>query len=192
MKKNKYLILTILWMIFIFVMSQTPGNDSSKQSNFIVDIIIHILPITRDTLSFIVRKCAHMTEYAILAFLLYKTFIHKQNPLIKSFIFTFLYACSDEFHQLFIAGRAGQFKDVCIDSTGALIMLLIIYFINKRKIYECHFIVNEIILNEKKQQFEFQLIEDERLWKYNNIIEARGNIVGKYYVPSNKKIVIDY
>lgn len=133
MKKNKYLILTILWMIFIFVMSQTPGNDSSKQSNFIVDIIIHILPITRDTLSFIVRKCAHMTEYAILAFLLYKTFIHKQNPLIKSVIFTFLYACSDEFHQLFIAGRAGQFKDVCIDSTGALIMLLIIYFINKRK-----------------------------------------------------------
>ena len=147
MKKNKYLILTILWMIFIFVMSQTPGNDSSKQSNFIVDIIIHILPITRDTLSFIVRKCAHtieavqfpirkaahMTEYAILAFLLYKTFIHKQNPLIKSFIFTALYACSDEFHQLFISGRAGQIRDVCIDSTGALIMLLIIYFILKRK-----------------------------------------------------------
>ncbi len=46
MKKNKYLILTIIWMLFIFVMSQTPGNDSSKQSNFIVDIIIHILPIT--------------------------------------------------------------------------------------------------------------------------------------------------
>ena len=112
MKKNKYLILTILWMIFIFVMSQTPGNDSSKQSNFIVDIIIHILPITRDTLSFIVRKCAHM---------------------IKSFIFTALYACSDEFHQLFISGRAGQIRDVCIDSTGALIMLLIIYFILKRK-----------------------------------------------------------
>ena len=91
MKKNKYLILTILWMIFIFVMSQTPGNDSSKQSNFIVDIIIHILPITRDTLSFIVRKCAHMTEYAILAFLIYKTIVHIEKSLVKSFIFTFLY-----------------------------------------------------------------------------------------------------
>ena len=89
MKKNKYLILTILWMIFIFVMSQTPGNDSSKQSNFIVDIIIHILPITRDTLSFIVRKCAHMTEYAILAFLIYKTIVHIEKSLVKSFIFTF-------------------------------------------------------------------------------------------------------
>lgn len=115
------------------MMSQTPGNDSSKQSNFIVNIIIQVLPITRDILSFIVRKCAHMTEYAILAFLIYKTIVHIENSLIKSFIFTFLYACSDEFHQLFIAGRAGQFKDVCIDSTGALIMLLIIYFINKRK-----------------------------------------------------------
>ena len=133
MKKNKYLILTILWMIFIFVMSQTPGNDSSKQSNFIVDIIIHILPITRDTLSFIVRKCAHMTEYAILAFLIYKTIVHIGKSLVKSFIFTFLYACTDEFHQLFIAGRAGQFRDVCIDYTGALIMILIIYIINKRK-----------------------------------------------------------
>lgn len=133
MKKNKYLILTILWMIFIFVMSHTPGNDSSKQSNFIVNIIVQILPITRNTLSFIVRKCAHMTEYAILAFLIYKTIVHIENSLIKSFIFTFLYACTDEFHQLFIAGRAGQIRDVCIDSTGALIMLLIIYFILKRK-----------------------------------------------------------
>ncbi|WP_370760837.1 VanZ family protein [Faecalibacillus intestinalis] len=133
MKKNKYLILTILWMIFIFVMSHTPGNDSSKQSNFIVNIIVQILPITRNTLSFIVRKCAHMTEYAILAFLIYKTIVHIEKPLIKSLIFTFLYACTDEFHQLFIAGRAGQIRDVCIDSTGALIMLLIIYFILKRK-----------------------------------------------------------
>lgn len=74
-----------------------------------------------------------MTEYAILAFLLYKTFVHKQNPLIKSFLSTILYACSDEFHQLFIPGRAGQIRDVCIDSTGALIMILIIYFIFKRK-----------------------------------------------------------
>ena len=129
MKKNKYLILTILWMLFIFVMSQTPGNDSSKQSNFIVDIIIHILPITRDTLSFIVRKCAHMTEYAILTFLLYKTFVHKQNPLIKSFLFTVLYACSDEFHQLFVDGRSCEIRDWAIDTVGALVGALAFYII---------------------------------------------------------------
>ena len=30
----------------------------------------------------------------------------------------FLYACTDEFHQLFMDGRAGQFKDVLIDTAG--------------------------------------------------------------------------
>lgn len=61
------------------------------------------------------------------------------------------------------------------------------YFINKRKIYECHFIVNEIILNEEKQQFEFQLIEDERLWKYNNIIEAEAILLESITYPQIKK-----
>ena len=34
---------------------------------------------------------------------------------------SFLYACSDEFHQFFIAGRSAQFTDVMIDTCGALI-----------------------------------------------------------------------
>ena len=135
MKKNKYLILTILWMIFIFVMSQTPGNDSSKQSNFIVDIIIHILPITRDTLSFIVRKCAHMTEYAILGWLAFAfsgTFEMRQKVhYIAALGFAFCYASTDEFHQLFIPGRSGQFTDVCIDTAGAAIGLLLLAILLK-------------------------------------------------------------
>ena len=50
-----------------------------------------------------------------------------------SLLFCFLYACSDEFHQLFIPGRSGQFIDILIDTSGALIMLLIIYLWQKRK-----------------------------------------------------------
>lgn len=115
-------------MFFIFMMSHTPGNTSSKQSNIIVELIIQILPIARDTLSFIVRKCAHMSEYAILLLLIYKSY----PKLSIAFITTFIYACSDEFHQLFIPGRAGLFQDVIIDCTGALIMLLIIYIKNKK------------------------------------------------------------
>lgn len=126
--KKKYIILTIIWMFFIFMMSHTPGNTSSKQSNFIVEFIIQILPIARDTLSFIVRKCAHMSEYAILLLLVYKSY----QSLSIAFITSFIYACSDEFHQLFIPGRAGLFQDVLIDCTGALIMLLIIYLKNKK------------------------------------------------------------
>ena len=120
MKKLKYFIPAILWMIFIFIMSQTNGNDSSNQSNFFVEII---------------RKTAHMSEYALLLFFIYygfkKTITH-QYTLLLSLLITFLYACSDEFHQLFIPGRSGQFVDVLIDTAGGVFMLLIIYLWQKK------------------------------------------------------------
>ena len=134
MKKIKYYIPAIIWMIFIFMMSNANGNDSSAQSNVLVDLVINLVHINKETLSFLIRKASHMSEYAILLALLYyalsKTFTYKYN-LLLSFIFAFLYACSDEFHQLFIPGRSGQFRDVLIDSSGALIMLLIIICIKK-------------------------------------------------------------
>ena len=49
-------------------------------------------------------------------------------------VFCFIYACTDEFHQLFIAGRSGEFMDVMIDTmgvlNGALLALLIIKIIS--------------------------------------------------------------
>lgn len=115
-------------MLFIFLMSQTNGNDSSSQSNFIVDIIIKIINIDHDTLSLIVRKCAHFTEYTILAFLIYyglaKNQVNNKSILLYTVLITFAYACSDEFHQLFINGRSGQFKDVLIDTSGVIFICL--------------------------------------------------------------------
>ena len=40
-------------------------------------------------------------------------------------------ACTDEFHQYFVPGRSAEFKDVCIDTAGALAGLMILYFILK-------------------------------------------------------------
>ena len=136
MKKLKYFIPAIIWMIFIFIMSHTNGNESSNQSNFIVKIVLEFININHETLSFMIRKIAHMSEYAILLLFiyygLYKTITYKYQLLI-SLLITFIYACSDEFHQLFIPGRSGQFIDILIDTSGALIMLLIIYLWQKRK-----------------------------------------------------------
>lgn len=128
MKKIRYFIPMFIWMLFIFLMSQTNGNDSSSQSNFIVDIIIKIINIDHDTLSLIVRKCAHFTEYTILAFLIYyglaKNQVNNKSILLYTVLITFAYACSDEFHQLFINGRSGQFKDVLIDTSGIIFICL--------------------------------------------------------------------
>ena len=142
MKKIRYFIPAIIWMIFIFIMSHTNGNDSSNQSNFIAQIILRFINVDLNILTFIIRKIAHMSEYAILFLLIYYG-LHKaikyQYKLLISLIISILYACSDEFHQIFISGRSGQFKDVIIDTTGMIIMLSIIYLWQKEKKSNHHY-----------------------------------------------------
>ena len=118
-------------------MSNTNGNGSSSQSNFFANIILQFINIDKETLTFLIRKLAHMSEYAILALFTYYALIkiafNKRIIFQITFLISFLYACSDEFHQLFISGRSGQFTDVLIDSTGCIIMLLFLYLWQKKK-----------------------------------------------------------
>lgn len=128
----------MLLMIGIFIFSHMPGDESSKQSGLIISLLEYLgLSVTKENLyliTFIVRKSAHMTEYFILtmACIRYYTSIHRKYIASASFITSFLYACSDEFHQTFITGRAGQFKDVLVDSIG--ITLAVISFVVWKKI----------------------------------------------------------
>lgn len=87
-----------------------------------------------------VRKAAHMLEFAFLGstILIHIFFVWKEKAKVFSFIagiealfISFLYACSDEFHQLFVPERGAQFKDVLIDSTGAFIGILFFFLIIK-------------------------------------------------------------
>ena len=55
---------------------------------------------------------------------------------ILSFLFSIIYASSDEFHQTFVPGRDGNIVDVLIDSSGALVGILvssIVYFLIMKK-----------------------------------------------------------
>ena len=69
------------------------------------------------TWDLILRKCAHVTEYALLAFLLARA-VGREAPALALGI---LYAASDEFHQSFVAGRHASPIDVAIDTVGLLI-----------------------------------------------------------------------
>jgi VanZ family protein len=80
---------------------------------------------------FILRKLAHITEYGILIFLAWRALSDggeekKKRYLIVAFIFSVLYAASDEYHQLFVHGRVGSSVDVMIDSMGILISAVLI------------------------------------------------------------------
>lgn len=133
MKKIKYFIPSIILMIIIFSFSNQTGSESSGLSQHIVLWIQTHLHITMS--EFIIRKGAHMSEYALLCLTFIYAFSHYQftikQILFYSILCSFAYACTDEMHQLFIGGRAGQFTDVLIDSSGACLMSFVYYLINR-------------------------------------------------------------
>jgi VanZ family protein len=74
---------------------------------------------------FLLRKIAHIAEYFVLAFLLYRAFKGSFNmDFLRLFmypaLFAFLYAVSDEIHQYFVLGRNCSLQDVLVDSAGII------------------------------------------------------------------------
>ena len=65
----------------------------------------------------ILRKGAHITEYAILALLLVRA-VGREAPALALGV---LYAASDELHQSFVRGRHASPVDVAIDAVGLLV-----------------------------------------------------------------------
>lgn len=132
-------LLVILWMALIFLFSHQPATKSSELSSGITEQIINIIIVVAPNssnktsqidISYIVRKGAHFTIYLVLGILVSNSIIKsnvefKRNYLLLALLICFLYAISDELHQLFIPGRSGEVKDVLIDSTGALVGILL-------------------------------------------------------------------
>lgn len=79
------------------------------------------------------RKCMHASVYFVLSILIFnclKTFkISGGKTVIIPIGIAFLYACTDEFHQLFVDGRTSQFTDVLIDTFGAILGVALINII---------------------------------------------------------------
>lgn len=82
---------------------------------------------------FFLRKIAHITEYFILTFLLYRAFsgsfkLNRIRIFMYPAVFSFLYAASDEIHQYFVWGRNCSLVDLLIDSLGIVCFLVLIKF----------------------------------------------------------------
>lgn len=139
-------ILALAWMCVIFAFSaQTKEESSAVSGGFsyrVANTTRMFLHLNLDeeqvremanAIERFVRKGAHMTEYAILAILLYvwmgRWQISRLRMACIAAVLAVLYACSDEFHQLFVVGRAGKAGDVLIDSAGAVLGLALFLFI---------------------------------------------------------------
>jgi VanZ family protein len=75
----------------------------------------------------ILRKGAHVTEYAILGLLLMRAIGREAS----AFLLGIAYAITDEVHQHFVSGRHSSPLDVAIDSAGVLIGVLV--FVRARR-----------------------------------------------------------
>ena len=124
----------ILWMLVILYLSSQSADQSNQLSMGVtvriyeaVNILLPELEV--DAFNHMVRKYAHFFAYMILGILsvnaLYLNGIKDRKAILYSFIISFLYAISDEIHQIFVPGRAGQVMDVLIDSSGGIIGIAI-------------------------------------------------------------------
>lgn len=147
-KITRYIFFTlmILTCIIIFIFSSQNGEESTEVSDGFISKIIEIFTLTQnqteeqkqetiENLQFIVRKTAHFSIFTILG-MTSMGFINTYNISCKkkigiSFFIGFLYAISDEFHQLFSSGRTAKVMDVGIDSAGVIFGILIVYIIIK-------------------------------------------------------------
>ncbi|MGH3992561.1 MAG: VanZ family protein [Pseudonocardiaceae bacterium] len=96
----------IAMMALIFALSAMPAGDEDH-----------------GILYLIVRKLAHVSEYALLLALWWRALATKlsdRRALAFAFGVTILYAITDEFHQTFVDGRSGRPLDIGIDAVGAL------------------------------------------------------------------------
>ena len=133
---NKYLkwAMVLTWIIIIFVFSSQPAVISDEKSKFVIKIFeilgLNLNSIWGNLADYIERKISHFLEYLILFTLLFNAIYDKINlkkAIFISLLTVFLYACSDEVHQLFVPGRAGRFTDVMIDTSGGAMGALIQY-----------------------------------------------------------------
>ena len=145
-------LLTAAVMVMIFAFSTEDAEHSDRTSGLISRRVLSIIhpeyeqleesrqKLLYDDMQHIVRKCAHFTEYMVLGMMLrlcleswFGRKVRKSRSLtIASFCGGTIYACTDEFHQLLIEGRSGQWSDVLVDGSGVLLGVLIAALLIRR------------------------------------------------------------
>ena len=133
MKKHIYLSLTILCVAFIYSNSLMATHISSTQSTVVLNLIQDAAELVGVSPKMItehmVRKIAHFCEFALFGLLLSAT-IQLWYGNIKAHLYMILFLglfipISDEFLQLFIAGRTGLVQDVLLDFCGFLVGVVV-------------------------------------------------------------------
>ena len=101
------------WMFFIFYLSSLSEFSTGFVGTF--DVFL--------------KKSWHVFAFFTLTALVYRAFrsyrFSKSDSCILGVFFSFVYAISDEIHQLFVSGRHGRVTDVLIDLIGIALFIVL-------------------------------------------------------------------
>lgn len=130
-------VAALIMVCIIWGNSLVPGTGSGNLSLIVMEAVRGFLgalglPFEWVT-NFVVRKCAHFTEYMILGIIVTHAFDiegrHKPLALLSTVVFLVLVSSIDETIQLFVPGRSGMVRDVLIDCSGAATGVVLRYLI---------------------------------------------------------------
>lgn len=135
-------LLVLMWMAVIFLLSAQDGTSSGDLSHAFTDWLLSFLRAMLPNSifesidwHFLMRKSAHFLAYFILSLLIFNatqlSSFSKKNAILFTLIISILYAISDEIHQMFVPGRGPAVKDVLIDSSGAILGIVIYLLLSK-------------------------------------------------------------
>ena len=139
----KFWLLPLAWMALIF----TGSSDarSYQHSSMFVEPILRWLfprlsPAHVGEIHHLIRKCGHLTEYAVLAIFLWRALRQPVKNETRpwnwpearlTLLLVMLYAATDEFHQSFVPGRTSLASDVLIDTVGGAAGLLALWIFGR-------------------------------------------------------------
>ncbi len=134
-------ILIIATMVLIFLFSSENGSKSTNTSKGTVRAVVAKFEKDETKVEKKVeaiepasRKVANFTVYTFLgiwtmSFCSTFSNLSFKKKIVIVVIFGFLYACSDELHQLFVSKRSASLRDVFLDTLGATNGALIVEII---------------------------------------------------------------
>jgi VanZ family protein len=131
-----------LWIGVIFFLSSGSGSMAAT-SKIIRPVLEFLFPTTSEEslqlMHFYIRKCAHFTEYAVLALWATRAFRRSSAELLRRrfYIFAFVVgavvALLDELNQGFISSRTSSIWDVLLDISGGVSALIVYYLTPSRR-----------------------------------------------------------
>lgn len=131
----------LVWIGVIFFFSSTQGS-MNQTSRFIRPLLEFLFPAAPEvTLQFyheIIRKLAHLTEYAVLGFLACRAVAGFYNGILHGgayiwpMLLVVLIALLDETNQSLNPARTGSAVDVLIDISGGLVATSLYFLLWRR------------------------------------------------------------